>query len=715
MKKTNSIKKQLNTFWLNIFWQYPSRLLALKATIAMAFLVIPSVLLQMPMYGITLALGALAGALSETNDHPKGRIKALALTIFSFFISSFSVEILRPYPILFAFGLVGSTIMFIILGGLGERYRGITFGALLVAIYTMLGTSVFDQWYWQPLLLPAGALFYGIISLSLLCIRPWRLLKEELSLGFEELSAYMLKKAQLFPSETHQQDKIRNKLALQNTKVVSAIARCKNVITSYTHELKTPDLLGPYLHQFILLQSLHERAASTHEHYDLLSENPENFDLVEGVGQLLLQLSHATKKLAKNLLLDKEYKHPISLKWTVNALQAQLEQQKVTDQHHTLQLLIQNLTQSHLSLQNMNYNMKSGILPKARKRKQNFAQRIMGQLKWQHPRFRYALRLSTCLLIGYGLTHWLDVAKGDWILLTSLFVCQPSYSETRRRLFQRIIGTLSGVVIAIVAVQLLPTQIGQIVLLLTSAYFFFIWLRKHYAVAVVFITTFVMAAFNLHEQQGMAVMTPRIIDTILGATLAILVVRFMWPNWQYKQLPFLLVDAIKKNHIYFETILNQHRNRNIDHETYEKYRYNAHQADRSLALAWQGMKLEPKSRQQFQKQAFALTYLNHALISFLSALGSHRDSADYITEELDSMYKQVAEVLADTATAIQEERVCANPMSLKLFLTQLSKQLIKTEKGIYRQKLVLIYNIAEVIDQLLRETNNMFCSDTNVF
>jgi uncharacterized membrane protein YccC len=37
-----------------------------------------------------------------------------------------------------------------LLGGLGQRYATIAFGALLIAIYTMLGVSLYDQWYQQP-------------------------------------------------------------------------------------------------------------------------------------------------------------------------------------------------------------------------------------------------------------------------------------------------------------------------------------------------------------------------------------------------------------------------------------------------------------------------------------------------------------------------------------------------------------------------------------
>jgi uncharacterized membrane protein YccC len=61
------------------------------------------------------------------------------------------VELLFPWPWLFALGLTVSTTGFILLGGLGQRYATIAFGALLIAIYTMLGVTLYDRWYLQPL------------------------------------------------------------------------------------------------------------------------------------------------------------------------------------------------------------------------------------------------------------------------------------------------------------------------------------------------------------------------------------------------------------------------------------------------------------------------------------------------------------------------------------------------------------------------------------
>lgn len=691
-------------FAIKNLWRYPNRLLALKAAIAMGILLIPFVSIGYSFLGVTLALGALAGALSETDDHPKGRVKALGLCIISFFISSLSVELLSPYPILFAIGLVGSTISFIIIGGLGERYRGVTFGALLVAIYTMLGSDISPNWFWQPLLLPAGSLCYGLLSLALLILRPARLLEEQLAQGFEDLSLYMKEKAKLFPSDAKSQEKIRGRLATLNIQFINSLERSKNVLNSYSDALNNQDDLRPYLHKFILLQSLHERAASSHEKYDLLSNEADDIEIMEGLGQLLIQLSLAAHEVSKSLLMGTTYQHPAALKWTISALKTQIKKQKSSTKTNNLSLLLQNLTQSHISLQNLNYNIDSGLLPKVDRDTKSLWERFTDQLKWSHPRFRYAIRLSTCFLIGYLLILGFNLEKGFWVLLTSLFVCQASYSETRKRLFQRVLGTLSGVITGVSIVQILPTVAGQVVLLLVAAYAFFVWLKKNYSLSVVFVTIFVIAAFNLIADKGVAVIGARILDTIIGAVLAMGVVRFMWPDWQYKRLPNLLSSALEKNRNYFSSILLEYKESQEDDLNYRITRYKAHQADNALALSWRGMKMEPKRHQKFQKHAFSLTYLNHALLSYLSALGAHRDTSNYVSEEQWEIYSNIEKELSNAVSSIENQTTCNSSHGLKSILVELGTKLEEMDKGTERQKLVLLYNIAEVSEQLLEES-----------
>ena len=96
---------------------------------------------------LPLTLGVVAAALTDLDDRLAGRLRNLAITLVCFFIASASVELLFPWPPLFALGLTVSTIGFILLGGLGQRYATIAFGALLIAIYTMLGVTLYDHWH----------------------------------------------------------------------------------------------------------------------------------------------------------------------------------------------------------------------------------------------------------------------------------------------------------------------------------------------------------------------------------------------------------------------------------------------------------------------------------------------------------------------------------------------------------------------------------------
>lgn len=683
------------------FWSDPDRLMAIKATLAIGVLATPLVLLGEPFFAVSLALGALAGALSETDDHPKGRITSMALKVVAFATSSLSVSLLKPYPLLLGIGLSLSTVVYLLIGGLNERYRGVTFGTILVGIYAMIGASISPAWYWQPILLPLGALIYGLFSLLLLFLHPWRLLEEQLSRGYLALAKYMELKASLFPSDEKTQAKVRNQLALQNVKVVAALDGCRDVLNSYRDSLSDDEPLAPYLRRFMLLQSLHERAASSHERYELLSNDPWKRDILEGAGQMLQQLAHAVRLYGKSLLTQGDYRHPVSLEWLINVLKEKLAHTQAADTA-SLSLLINNLERSHRSLLSSSDEQVRSIAPKLARDPRTLVQRFKDQLTWNNPRMRHAVRLSLCFLVGFGISEGLQLRKGEWIILTCLFVLQPNYSETRRRLYQRILGTLTGVVGGVLMVQILPTTAGELVFLLASAFAFFFWLKKNYSISVVFITTFVLCAFNLVSRQGVVLMFPRIVDTLIGSGLAILSVRLLWPDWQYKRVPGLLDTALRKNAAYLRAILEEYKKGPTEDDfSYRVARRAAHRADNALVIAWHDMQLEPKKSRQLLDQAFELTYLNHALLSYVSAFGAHRQGQQAAGVE---MPPQATEVLAalDTAAASLTSDQANRLESLDPLLETLRQGAQRSESSFAKLQFTLLYNIADVTGQIAK-------------
>ncbi|MBS2098772.1 YccS family putative transporter [Carboxylicivirga linearis] len=687
-------------------WRNPDLLYSTKVTVAMAVLVIPLVALGYPYFGSTLALGVVAGGLAETDDHPKGRIKALLLTWGGFLITTFSVVLLRPYPIIFGVGFVLATITFVLIGGMSERYRGISYGAILVSIYAMLGMHYSPEWYWEPILLVAGAVIYGIFSLILLYFKPTRLLDERLARGYLALADYLDAKAKLFPSDGQEENVVGGHLAILNVQVVNLLEKCKEVLNSYGEEVNDPKVLMPYLQRFMLLQSLHERAASSQERYEKLGKKIEYKEILEGFGELLHQLAHACRLASKNLLTGERYNHPVSIGWLVSALEFEIDKMAEEDKQ-LLILLFHNLTRSHQSLEHFNEPEKSTSPPRLRQDTRTLFQRIKDQLSFQHPRLRYAIRLSTCFLVGYIIATYFQIEKGEWIVLTALFVNQPTYSETRKRLFQRVMGTMAGVVIGVSVIQILPTDSGQVIMLLASAFWFFFYRQANYAFAVVFITIYVLSSNNLITDSGIAVMFPRMLDTILGATLAILSIRVLWPDWQYRRLPGLLSSALRKNAEYFSTVVKAHKpNEGVDDYDYRVARREAHKADNQLTLSWQSMRLEPRKQRFMMEQAFTLTYLNHALVSYISAFGARRDTDPLIVDGYNELAVQINEAL-NRAADIIEGKEDVDKHSLKEMLMTMRDRIDDLNNEKKRQQLRLFYNIAGVSNKLLKQARSM--------
>lgn len=700
----------IKDIWINVFWKNPDHLWALKVTVSIAFLLIPAELIfHNSFIGTTMALGVVAMALGETDVHPRGRLKSAAVALILFFITSSVTVIFLPYPIRFAVVLAVLSFSLILTGGIDSRLQGVTFGTMLILVYTMLGAENSEKWFYQPIFLTVGAFSYSVVSILLLYYRPYRLLKEQLARGFHYLAEYINLKADLFPSKQQVQTQIRTQLAQKNIELAQQIETCKTNLYSYSEESSRDALpmVDRYYRKWFLLQAMQERAISSHEQYDLLSRQVKNSELLDGFGQLMREIASAMHLYADSLLTDQPYKHPLSLKWTVSAMQKMLEAEKNGPHYLTLSLLMRNLTgleenlrQEESSVQEDQDTARLDVAVfHSRKPERNSLKTLLNPA---HPRFRFAVRLSLAWLLGYGIMLYLNFGKGAWILMTSLIVFQQTYSATRLRLFHRVFGTLLGVVLGITLAQLLPTLSGQILLLLSSIYLFFYWLKKNYTVAAIFITIFVLAAFNLLSNQGAAVMLPRIIDTVTGGALAYLAVRFIWPDWQYKQLPGLLLNAVVKNRRYFESIYDG----SITEEAYLHNRRTAYNADNALTSAWKWMRLEPKSRRRYQDKAFNLTNLNHALLSYISAFGVHK-SSEYLSERELDLCRDVSDVLrlvSEMLTNNADERQIEDSFRKTNCWDEQIDQMMG-DTGNRRAR--LIYNIAHVARELLTEAKGI--------
>ncbi|PMN91551.1 YccS family putative transporter [Enterovibrio norvegicus] len=625
----------LREYWANSRINYSVRV----------FIALVGVALPCWWFGATeaitpLVLGIIASALAETDDNLAGRFSALITTLVCFAIATFSIELLFDYPLLFTVGLISSTFGFTMLGAIGPRYASIAFASLLTAVYTMLGAHESVNLWFQPAMLLAGAAWYGVISLVWLMLWPMQPVQQSLAALFKTLGKYLDQKSDMFhPSRDVNPQALRLTDADQNRHVVNALNAAKASLLNRVRRGRLNDSSRQLLKIYILAQDIHERANSSHYRYQDLATVFFHSDILFRLQRLLRLQAKACLEVSHCLTLSRPYRHGEESIKALDELNESLIYVKEQNNPEwnallsQLDYLFRNLATVERQLANISNpdatqtdEDKEIADPDAHSLRDKIS-RIRAQMTPKSLLFRHAVRLSLSLAVGYGIIQALDLTRGYWILLTILFVCQANYSATRSKLTERVSGTLIGLLIGLPLLTLFPDPTGQLVLMVLFGVLFFAFRTTHYAAATTFITLLVLMCFN-QLGEGYAVMLPRLGDTLIGCLLSVIAVRFVLPDWQAHRLRGIMQDAVAANRDYLAQIIGQYRIGKRDTMAYRVARREAHNNDAQLTTAISNMLAEPGRYQTATDESFRFLCLNHAMLSYISALGAHRMQMD---------------------------------------------------------------------------------------
>ncbi|HIF9201073.1 TPA: YccS family putative transporter [Photobacterium damselae] len=667
--QTRHLHFTLRRYWANDRINYCIRVL-----IAMIGVVFPCWYLNATSEVTPLILGIIAAALAETDDNLTGRLKALATTLICFLVASVSIEVLFDYPIFFALGLFSSTFGFIMLGAMGPRYASIAFASLLLAVYTMLGAdSSVNLWY-QPMLLLGGAFWYGLLSLAWHILWPNQPVQQNLAHVFSQLATYLDSKSQLFePIADLQPQPLRLDAAHNNAKVVAALNGAKATLLHRARRGQPHTTGDRFLKIYFMAQDIHERVSSSHYRYQDLAATFQRSDVLFRFQRLLRAQAMACRDIAKALAIGKPYQHLEITEKTLDELRESINYLKAQNNPQWRLLLTQldylfsNLATVERQLANISnpdatVTDETELADNEAHSIPDLWRRITSQLNPQSLLFRHALRMAIALTVGYGCIQFLHLERGYWILLTTLFVCQPNYSATRQKLVQRVIGTLGGLLAGIPLLYLFPGQEGQLVLMILAGVLFFAFRMVRYDLATAFITLLVLFCFN-QLGEGFAVILPRLGDTLLGCFLAVIAVSYIFPDWESHRLHKVMASSVNANREYLGQIIAQYRLGKRDCLNYRVARRNAHNTDAQLSTAISNMLAEPGRYRMATNESFRFLTLNHAMLSYISALGAHRTQLeDNETYHLVSQaYRSINEHLESLTLQLEQNKPMAMP------------------------------------------------------
>ena len=589
---------------------------------------------------VPVTLGAIATALTDFDDRLSVRLRNLALVCVLFFTVSSILDFLHPHKLLFLIYLSLSSAMLMLMGALGQRYATISFGTVLLSIYTMFGLGQYEYWYQQPSYFVLGVFWYGICSILFFLFKPTQAVQDNLSNTFHQLAELLTAKAKLFdPDNTQNVERLLYELSLQNSLVVQSLNSTKASLLTRLKASRANKNTIYWLNLYFLAQDIHEQATSNYLHYEKIQRNFSRTDLIYRIQKNVHLQAVNCQTLANTILKRQVFQtnpdNSIILNNLESSIHEWIQQNPNNWEVKNLLLVLNNLNNVqtqfiNLSIEQEQYQQSYSehtdnlnLLDDDIHGVHDLWLKIKQHLTPQSALFRHAVRIGFVFAVGYAISLLPFAKNGYWILLTSLFVCQISYFATKSRLKLRTFGTILGVILGIPILYFVPSVEGQLLLTIIFGVYFFYLRSKKYAMATSMATLMVLLIFNL-KGAGYSVILPRVIDTILGCGIAWFAVSFIWPDWNFRNISNNIRKSSKATLDYFDAIVDQYqygKNNSVD---YRKVRRFAHNSQIELSSMISSLSTEPNPNQDLIHNAFRYLVYSHSQLSYVSALGSHR-------------------------------------------------------------------------------------------
>lgn len=247
---------------------------------------------------------------------------------------------------------------------------------------------------------------------------------------------------------------------------------------------------------------------------------------------------------------------------------------------------------------------------------------LVQNLNFDSKMFRHSLRLTIAIVFAYLLGFLFDIQNTYWILLTIIVIMRPSYGLTKERSKDRIIGTLIGAAIAAGIVLLTQNVVVYTVLAFVSLVLAFALIQQNYKFSAALITISIIFVYSLINPEAFVVIQYRVIDTIIGATIAVVANYLLLPSWEVNNLKQVLLTALKMNKKYLLATQQLYQDPSKHKLSYSLARKEAFLAISNLNVAFQRLTQDPKSKQKEFQLIYEIVTLSQTMVSAIASIGN---------------------------------------------------------------------------------------------
>lgn len=615
--------------------------------------------------GITISLGALCVSIVDNPGPVRHKRNGMLYANLFIFLTAVLTGLLNSYPVLLALEILVLCFFFSMFSVFGNRASAIGTAALVIMILHLdqkesLGQDVQNAFY-----ILSGGIWYMIFSLSIVQIRPYRLAQQALGECIEEIAVYLRLKAAFYHHRTSVAENY-SKLIDQQVVVHQKQDSVRELLFQ-NRMIKDPNQFGRKLILALVdMIDLFEESTATLYDYTSLRERYGHTKALKAIHTTLLSIADELDHLASQLVAGESARQSKDFLTELNQLKARIDEVETEFKLPNLVLkkilinvrnIIRRMEKVY-SYFNVTLSGKEEIrsekdLPKFISHQDFDLKLFRENLSFQSSIFRHALRVAIVSLIGYGVSHLLPLGHYSyWIMLTIIVIMKPSYSLTKQRNYERIIGTVIGGLLGVAIILLVKAETARFVLLLIFMIGAYSFQRLNYKISVLFMTPYLLLLFSFLGANNIDIAKQRIVDTLLGSSIAFLASYFIFPNWEYKQMKIAMRDALIANYHYLYKLAEGLHGKKIGITEYKLVRKEVYVSTANLGSAFQRMLSEPKRKQRNPKSINKFTVMNHMLSSYIANLVSVTQQEQY--QEINPLHiKWVRKSLFNIQEAIK--------------------------------------------------------------
>jgi uncharacterized membrane protein (TIGR01666 family) len=633
--------------------------------------------------GVVLSIGAMCVGNTDNPGPIHHRRNGMIACVLIIFLVTLLMGWASGSPVLTGILVFLFCFIFSLISIYGTRASSIGVNALLVMVLNI------DRPHhgWDILInaayVLAGGTWYTLLSLLLYSFRPYKLVQQALGDCVQATAGYLRIKASFYSREADYDKSYRqlvdSQVAIHEKQdlVRELLFKSRNIVQESTHTGRVLMMI------FLDIIDLFERIMTSQQDYQLLHRFFDDSQLLEDCRELILGLASELDEIGIALMSGKPSEENVELSSRIRQVREALYQYR--DEHRTAENVegfigLRNILDSIQDISDRLHTL-HGYTTYDRKLSKNFnpeldyeefvshqdtdPKLLLENLTIKSNIFRHSLRVSIATITGYIISGFLPFGHGYWILLTIIVILKPVYSLTKKRNFERLMGTLAGALVGLLLLYFIKDPRVLFVLMILFMIGTYVFIRTNYLVCVTLMTPYVLLLFHLlYPTDFHSILSDRVIDTIIGSVISFLANILIIPSWEHERITDFMTTAVEANATYFKDVARAFLGKPSPIQQYKLSRKNAFVALANLSDAFGRMLSEPRRQQKRIAEMHQFVVSNHMLTSHTATLAYYVEplAAKYADPAYEPLLQDIVLRLERAVAILQDKTIPGSPV-----------------------------------------------------